>query len=227
MQVLLIEDDELVASGLVAGLELHGFVVDRVSNGRQARHATSLFSPDAIILDLGLPDVDGLAMLRQWRSEGLNAPVLILTARDALNDRVAGLEAGGDDYVLKPFELDELAARLHALVRRAAGRSASEIVHGDLVVRPSRGEVFLGEHPVMLSRRELALLEKFLNARGVVLTEEQLKDSLYGMHGDIESNALNVHIYHLRKKLGRGLIETVRGLGFRLGPPLSVSDQPA
>lgn len=226
MQLLLIEDDELVASGLVAGLELDGFVVDHVSNGRQASQAMGLFTPDAVILDLGLPDADGMAMLRQWRSEGLNAPVLILTARDALNDRVAGLEAGGDDYVLKPFELDELAARLRALVRRAAGRSVSEIIHGDLIVRPSQNEVRLGNHSVRLSRRELTLLEKFLNARGTVLTEDQLKDSLYGMATNVESNALNVHIYHLRKKLGRELIETVRGVGYRLGPPLSVSGQP-
>jgi len=227
MQLLLIEVDELVAFGLVAGLELDGFVVDHVSNGRQASHAMSLFTPDALILDLGLPDADGMAMLRQWRSEGLNAPVLILTARDALNDRVTGLEAGGDDYVLKPFELDELVARLRALVRRAAGRSVSEIVHGDLIVRPSEGEVRLCDQPVRLSRRELTLLEKFLNARGAVLTEDQLKDSLYGMTTNVESNVLNVHIYHLRKKLGRELIETVRGVGYRLGPPLSVSDQAA
>lgn len=227
MHVLLVEDDELVASGLVAGLELHGFVVDWVSRGRQADQALGLFTADAVILDLGLPDVDGVTMLRKWRDEGNDVPILILTARDALDERIVGLEAGGDDYVLKPFELDELAARLHVLVRRAAGRSVSEIVHGDLVVRPSRGEVLLNGHAVTLSRRELTLLEKFLNARGAVLTEEQLKDGLYGMAADVESNALNVHIYHLRRKLGRELIETVRGVGFRLGPPLAASEDSA
>lgn len=227
MHVLLVEDDELVASGLIAGLELHGFVVDWVSRGRQADQALGLFTADAVILDLGLPDVDGLSMLRKWRDEGNDVPILILTARDALDERIVGLEAGGDDYVLKPFELDELAARLHVLVRRAAGRSVSEIVHGDLVVRPSRGEVLLNGRAVTLSRRELTLLEKFLNARGAVLSEDQLKDGLYGMAADVESNALNVHIYHLRKKLGRELIETVRGVGFRLGPPLAASEDSA
>ena len=227
MHVLLVEDDDLVASGLIAGLELHGFVVDWVSRGCQADQALGLFTADAVILDLGLPDVDGLSMLRKWRDEGSDVPILILTARDALDERVVGLEAGGDDYVLKPFELDELAARLHALVRRAAGRSVSEIVHGDLVVRPSRGEVLLNGHAVTLSRRELTLLEKFLNARGAVLSEDQLKDGLYGMTADVESNAVNVHIYHLRRKLGRELIETVRGVGFRLGPPLAAPEDSA
>lgn len=218
MHVLLVEDDDLVASGLTAGLELHGLVVDCVSNARQAHHAMAHFTSDVVILDLGLPDEDGLSVLRQWRAEGTDVPVLILTARDAVSDRITGLDAGADDYVLKPFELDELAARLHALVRRAAGRSVSQIVHGDLIVHPSKGEVLLGNRPVALSRRELALLEKFLNARGAVLTEEQLKDGVYGMEAEVESNALNVHIYHLRRKLGRHLIETVRGVGFRLGP---------
>lgn len=218
MHVLLVEDDELVASGLVAGLELHGLVVDCVGSASQATQAMAQFSSDIVILDLGLPDGDGLSLLRQWRAEGNDVPVLILTARDAVDDRIAGLDTGADDYVLKPFDLDELAARLHALVRRAAGRSVSKIVHGDLTVHPSRGEVLLRGRPVALSRRELALLEKILNARGAVLTEEQLKDGVYGMEAEVESNALNVHIYHLRRKLGRHLVETVRGVGFRLGP---------
>jgi len=221
VHILLVEDDDLVASGLEAGLELHHCVVDRVRTGREARAALEHFACDVVILDLGLPDGDGLDVLSHWRRQGIDIPVLILTARDAVQERVKGLEAGADDYVLKPFELDELAARLRALVRRAAGRSVSEICHGDVRMRPSTGEVFRAGQPVALSRRELALLEKLLNARGVVLSEDQLKDSLYGMDVDVESNALNVHIYHLRRKLGKGLILTERGLGYRLGEPLS------
>lgn len=223
MHILLVEDDDLVASGLEAGLGLHHCIVDRVRTGREARAALEQFASDVVILDLGLPDGDGLRVLSQWRQQGLDIPVLILTARDEVQERVRGLEAGADDYVLKPFELDELAARLHALVRRAAGRSVSEICHGDLTMRPSTGEVFQAGCPVTLSRRELALLEKLLNARGAVLSEGQLKDSLYGMDANVESNALNVHIYHLRRKLGKGLILTERGLGYRLGAPSGVS----
>jgi len=227
MHVLLVEDDELVASGLIAGLELHGFVIDWMSSIRQAQHAMAHFASDVVILDLGLSDGDGLSVLGRWRAEGNDVPVLILTARDAVSDRVLGLETGADDYVLKPFELDELAARLYALARRAAGRSVTEMVHGDLVVRPSTKEVLLGDCAISLSRRELNLLEKFLNARGAVLSEDQLKNGLYGMQADVVSNTLNVHIYHLRRKLGRDVIETVRGVGFRLGPPLNCHEKPS
>ncbi len=227
MHVLLVEDDELVASGLEAGLALHHCVVDRVKTGREAIAALKHLASDVVVLDLGLPDSDGLDVLSQWRQQGMDIPVLILTARDELHERVRGLEAGADDYVLKPFELDELAARLRALVRRAAGRAAPEIQHGDLRMRPSTGEVFKGDQLVPLSRRELALLEKLLNARGAVLSEDQLKDSLYGMEAEVESNALNVHIYHLRRKLGKDLILTERGLGYRLGEPLTASANPS
>lgn len=220
MHVLMVEDDELVASGLKAGLELHHCVVDHVRTGRDAQQALEQYNPDVVVLDLGLPDMDGLEVLAQWRAAGVRTPVLILTARDAVQRRIEGLEAGADDYVLKPFELDELAARLHALVRRSTGRVVAEICHGDLTVRPSTGEVLLADEPISLSRRELALLEKLLNSRGAVLSEDRLKDGLYGMDTDVESNALNVHIYHLRQKLGKNLIITERGVGFRLGPPV-------
>lgn len=219
MHVLLVEDDDLVASGLVAGLELHKCTVDRVGTGAEATAALAQFACDVVILDLGLPDADGMSLLSEWRRQGVSVPVLILTARDALEERVRGLQGGADDYVLKPFELDELVARLHALVRRAAGRAVTEVRHGSLRINPATGEVFLGRKPVSLSRRELALLEKLINARGAVLTEEQLKDSLYGMESAIESNALNVHIHHLRRKLYRDIVITERGLGYRLGPP--------
>ncbi|MGM0450596.1 MAG: response regulator [Pseudomonadota bacterium] len=219
MHVLLIEDDDLVASGLVSGLEMESFVVDRVTSARSADHAMETVSTDIVILDLGLPDRDGLELLRQWRARGLTVPVLVLTARDAMDDRVTGLESGADDYVLKPFDLDELSARLRALLRRASGQASPAFEHGALRFLPERGEVTLKGVPVSLSRRELLLLEKFLRSGDSLLTEDQLKDALYGMETEIGSNALNVHIHHLRQKLGRELIQTVRGMGYRLGPP--------
>ncbi|MBA4501313.1 response regulator [Marinobacterium marinum] len=223
MNVLLVEDDDLVASGLEAGLALHHCRVDRVVSAREARQALEQFGFDLVVLDLGLPDADGLQLLRFWRDRGVELPVLILTARDDIQARVAGLEAGADDYVLKPFDLDELAARLRALLRRSAGRACTEIRHGDLRVNPSRGEVWLGDRPVGLSRREWALLEKLLNARGAVLSDAQLRDAVYGMGDDVESNALNVHIYHLRRKLGKSVILTERGVGYRLGAPVRLN----
>lgn len=219
LHVLLVEDDDLVASGLEAGLELHHCTMDRVRTAREARAALAQFECDVVILDLGLPDGDGMGLLSAWRRQGVTIPILILTARDAVEDRVHGLEAGADDYVLKPFDLDELAARLHALVRRAAGRAVPEVRHGELQVYPDSGKVLLGGVSVSLSRRELALLGKLINARGAVLSEEQLKDGLYGMDTSVESNALNVHIHHLRRKLYRDVVITERGLGYRLGPP--------
>jgi DNA-binding response OmpR family regulator len=216
---LIIEDDDLVGRGLRDGLALHGLVADWVRDAAGARLAIEQFACEAVILDLGLPNGDGLSLLREWRGAGLTLPVLILTAADALADRVAGLDAGADDYVLKPFELDELAARLRALRRRAAGHSAPEIRHGGLVYRPATRELWLHGEAITLSRRELALLEKLLNSGNRILSEDQLKDGLYGMDAQVESNALNVHIHHLRRKLGRSIVETVRGEGYRLGPP--------
>jgi len=153
--------------------------------------------------------------LQRLRAGGMTLPVLILTARDAVEDRIAGLRAGADDYLLKPFDLNELAARLHALLRRAAGRSVDVIEHGPLRLNPASGEAFLEGQAVVLSRRELALLAALLHARGGILSADQLKDSLYDFNEEIESNALNVHIHHLRRKLGADIIETVRGVGYR------------
>ena len=218
MHVLLVEDDDLVASGVASALENEGFSLDRFPDARRADAALRAAHTDAVILDLGLPDADGMKLLRDWRAGNITVPVLILTARDDVDARIAGLEAGADDYVLKPFDLGELTARLQALIRRAAGRPVPELTHGRLCYRPADQVVTLDDEPVSLSRRELALLEAFLYARGAILSEEQLKDSLYGLDTDIGSNALNVHIHHLRRKLGRTLIETVRGVGYRLGP---------
>ncbi|MFW6346501.1 MAG: response regulator [Halomonas sp.] len=223
MHVLLIEDDPLVASGIRAGLTVHDFVVDHVETMAEARSALETVSSDAVILDRGLPDGDGLGLLEAWRAAGVTTPVLVLTARDAVSDRVAGLQGGADDYLVKPFDLDELVARLQALLRRAAGRCHPRIEHGALCLDPVAREVTVEGYPVALSRRELVLLETFLQAPRSVLSADQLKDSLYGMNEEVESNALNVHIHHLRRKLGSRVIETVRGLGYRLGKPTAVA----
>lgn len=218
MHVLLCEDHDLIASGLVAGLGAQGAVVDRVSTASAAEALLKAAQFDVMILDLGLPDEDGLKLLRRLRQQGQVLPVLVLTARDAVTDRVAGLEAGADDYLLKPFDLRELSARLHTLLRRMAGRTLNRIEHGRLCHDPGSRETWLDGEPVDLSRREQALLQALLQHRGRVLSAEQLKDSVYGFNDEVESNALNVHIHYLRKKLGNGIVETVRGLGYRLGP---------
>lgn len=218
MRVLVIEDDELVASGIVAGLKLSGIDTDHVVSAAMADAATRVGHFDVLILDLGLPDADGLSLLQQWRTAGHHWPVLVLTARDELSDKVKGLRSGADDYLVKPFELDELVARLHALQRRSAGRSADLIEHGPLTFDPVTREALLRGVRVDLSRRELSLLSALLHHGQRVLSTEQVKDALYGFGDIVESNAINVHIHHLRRKLGPRIVETVRGLGYRLGP---------
>ncbi|HCE6104428.1 TPA: winged helix-turn-helix domain-containing protein [Pseudomonas aeruginosa] len=212
MHVLLTEDDDLIASVIVAGLNAQGLTVDRVASAADTQALLQVARFDVLVLDLGLPDEDGL------RQQGVDLPVLVLTARDAVTDRVAGLQAGADDYLLKPFDLRELGARLHTLQRRSAGRCVNVIEHGRLSYDPSTRETWLDGRPVELSRREQALLQALLNNRGRILSGEQLKDSVYGFGDEVESNALNVHIHHLRRKLGNAIVQTVRGLGYRLGP---------
>lgn len=220
MHVLLVEDDELIARGIRAGLELADVTVDHVTTLSQASTALELFHTDVILLDLSLPDGDGLETLKHWRRDGLLTPVLILTARDAVPDKVAGLSAGGDDYLPKPFDLDELIARLHALHRRTQGRAQPRIQHGNIEFDPVARQVWQNSEPITLPRRELVLLETLFNARGTLLSNEQLKERLYGFDTEVESNAINVHIHHLRRKLGNHIVETIRGVGYRLGPPL-------
>ncbi len=218
MHVLLTEDDDLIASGIVAGLNAQGLTVDRVAGAADTQALLQVARFDVLVLDLGLPDEDGLRLLQRLRQQGVDLPVLVLTARDAVTDRVAGLQAGADDYLLKPFDLRELGARLHTLQRRSAGRCVNVIEHGRLSYDPSTRETWLDGRPVELSRREQALLQALLNNRGRILSGEQLKDSVYGFGDEVESNALNVHIHHLRRKLGNAIVQTVRGLGYRLGP---------
>lgn len=217
MHVLLCEDDDLIASGIVAGLTAQGLTVDRVASATSAKAILQVAQFDVMVLDLGLPDEDGLKVLRQLRKQGVELPVLILTARDTVSDRVDGLQAGADDYLLKPFDLRELSARLHTLIRRVAGRSVNLIEHGCLTYDPSSRVACLSGQTIELSRREQALLHALLHHRGRVLSAEQLKDSIYGFSDDVDSNALSVHIHHLRRKLGSEIVETVRGLGYRLG----------
>ena len=219
MRILLVEDDELIAQGVLAGLRAHGMTVDQVATAAHADAALGTMACDAVVLDLGLPDKDGLDLLRRLRAKGLTTPVLILSARDAIGDKVAGLQCGADDYLLKPFDLSELVARLHALTRRAAGRCVDVIERGALRVTPSTGDVTMNGRAVPLPRRERALLTALLNAQGRILSVEQLKNLLYEFNDDIESNAVNVHIHHLRRKLDADLIETVRGVGFRIAVP--------
>ena len=218
MHVLLTEDDDLIASGIVAGLNAQGLTVDRVASAADTQALLQVARFDVLVLDLGLPDEDGLRLLQRLRQQGVDLPVLVLTARDAVTDRVAGLQAGADAYLLKPFDLRELRARLHTLQRRSAGRCVNVIEHGRLSYDPSTRETWLDGRPVELSRREQALLQALLNNRGRILSGEQLKDSVYGFGDEVESNALNVHIHHLRRKLGNAIVQTVRGLGYRLGP---------
>lgn len=217
MRILVVEDDDLIARGVVAGLRAHGFTADRVSTASHAEMACEHTHCDAVVLDLGLPDEDGLALLERMRTRGSALPVLLLTARDAVEDRVRGLQSGADDYLVKPFDLGELAARLHALIRRAGGRSVNLFEAGPLRFDSSSGEAWLEGKPIELSRREASLLSGLIQANGRCLSNDQLKDRLYGMEQDVESNALNVHIHNLRRKLGTDVIETVRGVGYRFG----------
>ncbi|MCT9809624.1 response regulator [Acidovorax sp. Be4] len=217
MHILIVEDSALVASGIKTGLELHGFTCDIAASLAEAgRHmAGSHF--DACILDLGLPDGDGLRLLGQWRAAALHLPVLILSARDRIEDKVAGFQTGTDDYLTKPFDLTELVLRLHALLRRASGRATDLLDFGSFQINMACAQVSRLGQPVELARREWALLSALVQANGRVLSAAQLHDSLYGFDQDVGSNTVNVHVHHLRRKLGQEVIETVRGLGFRLG----------
>lgn len=217
MRVLVVEDDELIASGVVAGLRAHGIHAGRVRDAAGAEAACADERYDALVLDLGLPDRDGMALLAGLRAHDQHLPVVILTARDAVEHRLAGLHAGADDYLVKPFDLRELAARLHAVVRRARGRAVQAIEAGPLRLEPESGQAWLDGEPVALSRREIDLLVHLADARGRWLTPEALHERLYGLDVDVGSNTLSVHIHNIRRKLGAQAIETGRGLGYRLG----------
>lgn len=214
MRILLVEDDAMLGETLQSALEPQGYTVDWLTDGQQALHAISDQHFDLVILDLGLPRLDGMTVLQSVRNKGIQTPVLILTARDTIADRVKGLDTGADDYLLKPFDLAELNARLRALTRRAHGRANSQIVYGSLSLDPQSQQVFYQQQEVSLHRREFMVLHQLLEHVGKVVTRQQLEQSLYGWGEDIESNALEVHIHHLRKKLYPELIKTIRGVGY-------------
>lgn len=217
MRLLLAEDDPMIADAVVRGLEREGFTVDRVADGRAAELALEDDVHDLLLLDLGLPRRDGLAVLRGMRGRGDRRPVLILTARDAVADRVAGLDGGADDYLTKPFELTELAARIRALARRDAGRAEPVLTHGALELRPALREVRRNGELIALSGREYALLAALMTRPGAILSRSQLEEKLYGWNDEVESNAVDVHIHGLRRKLGQEAIRNVRGVGWMIG----------
>lgn len=217
MRILLVEDDPLLGDGTASGLRSLGFVVDWFVTGDEADRALAAAPYDAIVLDLGLPGRDGLACLGRWRARGEAVPVLILTARDALEQRVEGLDSGADDYLVKPVALAELAARLRALGRRTRGRPEAVWKHGALAYRPAARAATWQGAPVELTAREAMLLELFLANPGRVLTRAQIQDKLYGWGEELESNALEVYVHHLRRKIDPRIVRTVRGLGYALG----------
>ncbi|MFJ2987781.1 response regulator [Collimonas sp. NPDC087041] len=214
MRLLLVEDDPMVGEAVRKGLRQDGFVIDWVQDGIAAQSAAAQEDYQLILLDLGLPKKSGLEVLKALRGSGNQIPVLILTARDAVSDRVAGLDAGADDYLVKPFDLEELAARIRALLRRQSGRAEPLIALGDLTLNPATHEVLLQGRQVNLSAREYALLCAFLDRPGAVLSRAQLEEKMYGWDDSIESNAIEVYIHALRKKLGSDFIKNVRGIGY-------------
>ncbi|MBK7540418.1 MAG: response regulator transcription factor [Candidatus Competibacteraceae bacterium] len=216
MRVLLVEDDAMIGESLRKGLRLEGFTVDWVRDGRGAELASETTDYALVLLDLGLPKKDGLSVLRGWRQRGSTVPVLVLTARDAVADRVVGLDSGADDYLVKPFDLSELLARMRALLRRRAGRARALLETGVLRLDPVARSVEHCGQAVALSSREFTLLHALMETPDAVLSREQLEDRLYGWGEEVESNAVEVHIHNLRRKLNPQLIRTVRGVGYRL-----------
>jgi two-component system response regulator QseB len=218
VRLLLVEDDAMIGEAIRAGLKRDGFTVDWVHDAEAAAQVLRTEPFELVLLDLGLPGSDGLKLLQVLRERGMAVPVLIITARDAVSDRVQGLDAGADDYLIKPFDLDELAARIRALLRRKAGRSAPRIEYLGVVLDPAAHRVTRDGAEIALSPREFALLQLLLERPGVILSRAQIEERLYGWGEEVESNAVEVHIHGLRRKLGAQFILTVRGVGYRVRP---------
>ena len=216
MRVLLVEDDALLGAAIHAGLEQSDYTVDWLRDGAQAASALRTAEPDLLILDIGLPGRSGLEILAELRARGSSLPVLLLTARDTVSDRIAGLDSGADDYLVKPFDLGELTARLRAIARRRGGRAEAVIRHGDLVLDPASRAVTRAGESVSLSAKATMILEALLERPGMPVSRERLELTLYGWNEGVDSNTIEVHVHHLRKKLGKDLIRTVRGLGYMI-----------
>jgi DNA-binding response OmpR family regulator len=215
MQILLVEDDRSLANGLCKALDNEGFVTNHVAEGKAALHVIDVEPPDIVVLDLGLPDIDGLDVLQSIRRRS-SVPVLILTARSSVDARVSGLDSGADDYLPKPFEIPELVARLRVISRRLSTSTDSCIRIGDVSLDTLSQEVCCADEPVELSRREYMVLKSLMENAGKVQTRQQLENRLYAWGEEVASNALEVHVHHLRKKLGNELIKTVRGVGYTI-----------
>ena len=219
MRILLIEDEVILLDGIQAGLRLSGNIVDAVDNCADGYAAMSSSTFDAVILDVMLSDGSGLDLLARVRAEGNETPVLLLTALDEIKDRVNGLDRGADDHLGKPFDLEELGARLRAIVRRKAGRTKPNLLHGQIILNPASLEVIVGDKLIHLSRREFAVLASLMERPGTIRSKNFLEEQLYGWQEEVESNAVEVHIHNLRSKIGRDAIETVRGAGYRMRTP--------
>jgi two-component system response regulator QseB len=218
MRLLLAEDDAMIGEAVRSGLHRQGFAVDWVTDGAAAEHALEAADYDLCLLDLGLPRKEGLRILAELRRRGSGLPVVIMTARDAVSDRVAGLDAGADDYVVKPFELTELAARIRAVMRRRSGRATPTLEHRGVELDVARHEVRRDGSPVVLTAREFAVLHALMQHPGRILSRAQLEEHLYGWDEEIGSNVVEVHIHSLRRKLGADFILNVRGVGYRVPP---------
>ncbi|GEQ97761.1 DNA-binding response regulator [Iodidimonas gelatinilytica] len=218
MRVLIAEDDVDLAAQMVASLKDSGYAVDHASDGEDAHFLGDTEPYDAVVLDLGLPVMDGISVLRKWREDGRSMPVLILTARDSWSEKVAGLDAGADDYVTKPFELAEVLARLRALIRRAAGHASSELVCGPVTLDTRNARVWVSGEPVRLTALEFKLFSYLMHHQGEVVSRTELTEHIYDQDFDRDSNTIEVFVNRIRKKLGVDLIHTVRGLGYRLDP---------
>ena len=214
MRLLLVEDDELLGDAVKTGLTQFGYIVDWLKNGDIAGNILKTESFDLIILDLSLPKVSGMTLLQTIRQSQNRTPVIILTARESIDDRIKGLDAGADDYITKPFDLNELGARVRALTRRAQGRADTVLQYANITIDPAAHSVFIDGQPINVPRREFALLQKLIESRGQVLSREQLMQSMYSWDEEVDSNALEVHIHNLRKKLNANFIRTIRGVGY-------------
>lgn len=214
MRLLIVEDDALLGDGIRTGLSQQGYAVDWVEDGQSAETALLTNEYELIVLDLGLPKKSGLEVLQHLRSGGNDTPVIILTAQDTVEDRIKGLDTGADDYLTKPFDLDELTARIRALLRRRGGRSSPVIEHGELIVDPASHTVTKAGTTIDISPREFTILTLLLENRGKVMSRSRLEEGLYAWNDEVESNTVEVHIHHLRKKLGSELIRTIRGVGY-------------